>query len=63
MPENTRLSGSIGQFDLDSVGREATPQLLMKLNIQLHLTEISVSNTVFILEIFCVQRARSTVHN
>ena len=63
MPENARLSGSIAQFDLDFVVREATPQLLMKLSIQLHLTGLSLSNTVSFLEVFGVQRARSTVHN
>jgi len=35
----------------------------MKLSIQLHLAGLSLSNTVSILEIFGVQRARSTVHN
>jgi transposase-like protein len=45
------------------VDREATPQLLMKLGIQLHLAGLSFSNTVSILEIFGVDRARSTVHN
>jgi transposase-like protein len=63
MPENTRLSGSIGQIDLDFVEREATPRFLMKLSIQLHLAGLSLSNTVSILEIFGVERARSTVHN
>jgi len=37
MSENTRLSGSIDQAELDFVEREATPRLLMKLGIQLHL--------------------------
>jgi hypothetical protein len=37
MPENASLSGSIDQLDLDFVEREATPRLLMKLSIQLHL--------------------------
>ena len=63
MPENARLSGSIAQFDLDFVEREATPRLLMKLSIQLHLAGLSLSNTVYFLEIFGVQRARSTIHN
>ena len=63
MPENTRLSGSIDQIELGFVEREATPRLLMKLGIQLHLTGLSLSNTVSILEIFGVKRARSTVHN
>jgi len=35
----------------------------MKLSIQLHLSGISLSNTVRALEVFGVQRARSTVHN
>jgi transposase-like protein len=63
MPENTRLSGSISQINLEFVEREATPRLLMKLGIQLHLAGLSLSNTVSILEIFGVERARSTVHN
>ncbi|MDZ7745447.1 MAG: IS6 family transposase [Halobacteriales archaeon] len=63
MPENDRLGGTLGQIELDFVEREATPQLLMKLSIQLHLAGLSLSNTVSILEIFGVERARSTVHN
>ena len=35
----------------------------MKLSIQLHLAGLSLSNTVSVLEVFGVQRARSTVHN
>jgi putative transposase len=61
--ENTRLNGNIGQIDLEFVERESTPQLLMKLSIQLHLAGLSLSNTVSVLEIFGVERARSTVHN
>jgi transposase-like protein len=63
MPENASLSGNLDQFDLDFVEREATPRQLMKLSIQLHLAGLSLSNTVSVLEIFGVQRARSTVHN
>ncbi|WP_299264715.1 IS6 family transposase [Halorientalis sp.] len=63
MPENTRLGGSIDQIDLEFVEREATPRLLMKLGIQLHLAGLSLSNTVSVLDIFGVERARSTVHN
>jgi putative transposase len=63
MPENTRLTGSIDQIDLEFVEREATPRFLMKLSIQLHLAGLSLSNTVSILEVFGVERARSTVHN
>jgi len=57
MPENTRLSGSIDQIDLEFVEREATPRLLMKLSIQLYLPGLSLSNTVSILEVFGVVRA------
>jgi len=63
MPENASLSGSIDRIELEFVEREATPRLLMKLSIQLHLAGLSLSNTVSILEIFGVKRARSTVHN
>jgi transposase-like protein len=63
MPENDRLNGCLDQIELEFVEREATPRLLMKLSIQLHLAGLSLSNTVSILEIFGVERARSTVHN
>ena len=63
MPENTRLGGSIDQIELGFVEREATPRLLMKLGIQLHLAGLSLSNTVSVLDIFGVNRARTTVHN
>ena len=63
MSENARLNGSLSQIELEFVEREATPRLLMKLSIQLHLAGLSLSNTVSVLEIFGVERARSTVHN
>ena len=63
MPEYARLSGSIDQIDLEFVEREATPRFLIKLSIQLHLTELSLLNTISIFEVFGVERARSTVHN
>ncbi|MCY4732988.1 IS6 family transposase [Natronomonas gomsonensis] len=63
MPENDRLDGCLNEIELGFVEREATPRLLMKLGIQLHLASLSLSNTVSILEIFGVSRARSTVHN
>lgn len=49
MLENDRLSGCLDDISLDFVGREATPRLLMKLSIQLHLAELSLSNTVYFL--------------
>jgi len=63
MPENASLSGSLDRIELEFVEREATPELLMKLSIQLHLAGLSLSNTVSFLEVFGVQRVRSTVHN
>jgi len=63
MPENDRLNGCLDEINLEFVEREATPRLLMKLSIQLHLAGLSLSNTVSILEVFGVERARSTVHN
>src|SRR6056297_1900314 len=63
MPENDRLSGCLDDINLDFVEREATPKLLMKISIQLHLAGLSLSNTVLFLEIFGVDRVRSTVHD
>jgi len=63
MPENDRLSGCLDEINLEFVEREATPRLLMKLSIQLHLSGLSLSNTVSFLEVFGVNRVRSTVHN
>jgi len=63
MLENGRLNGIIDQIELGFVEREATPEFLMRLSIQLHLSGLSLSNTVRVLEVFGVQRARSTVHN
>ena len=63
MPENDRLSGSLDDINVEFVEREATSRLSMKLSIQLHLAGLSLSNTVSFLEVFGVDRVRSTVHN
>ena len=63
MPENDRLSGCLGDINLEFMEREATPRLLIKLSIQLHLSELFLWNTVSFLEVFGVERVRSTVHN
>lgn len=63
MRKSTGLDGCLNEIKLGFVEREATPRLLMKLSIQLHLAGLSLSNTVSILEIFGVTRVRSTVHN
>jgi len=63
MLENDRLGGCLDEINLDFVEREATPRLLVKLSIQLHLSGLSLSNTVSFLQVFGVDRVRSTVHN
>jgi hypothetical protein len=45
MEEFGRLTSSTDQIELDFVEQEATPEFLMKLNIQLHLSVLSLSNT------------------
>lgn len=62
MTENARFNGCLDDIKLDFVEQEATPRLLMTLGIQIHLVGLSLSNTVAILEIFGVERARSTVY-
>ena len=63
MPKNASLTEPFDQIDLAVIQREVTPRVLMKLSIQLYLAGLSLSNTVSILELFGVNRARSTVHN
>jgi hypothetical protein len=53
MPENDRLNGCLDDIDLEFVEREATPRLLMKLSIQLHLTVLSLSNSILFLIFWC----------
>jgi hypothetical protein len=62
MPESRRLTGCLDGLEFEFVEREATPRLLMELSIQLHLAGPSLSDTVSFLEVFGVERARSTVH-
>lgn len=57
MSKNDRLNGCLNEIELGFLEREATPQFLMKLGIQLHLAGLSLSNTVSILELFGVKRA------
>jgi transposase-like protein len=63
MPEITRLIGCSDAIELDFVEREATPKNVMKLALQLHLSGLSLSNTVTVLDVLGIDRARSTVHN
>ena len=63
MSKSARLNGCLDEIELGFVEREATPKPLIKLGIQFHLAGLSRSNTVSIVELFGVNRARSTVHN
>ncbi|MFW6385192.1 MAG: IS6 family transposase, partial [Halodesulfurarchaeum sp.] len=63
MQEIARLNGLSDAIELDFVERVATPRNMMKLAIHLHLSGLSLSNTVSVLESFGINRARSTVHN
>ncbi len=63
MQEIDRLIESSGGIQVDFVEREATPRELIRLSIRLHLAELPLLNTVFVLERFGVERTRSTVHN
>jgi transposase-like protein len=63
MPKSTGLNGCLDEIDVGFVEREATPQLLMTLSIQLPLAGFSLSNTVSILDVLGVTRARFTIHN
>jgi len=63
MLEIDRLSDGSDRFELGFVEREATPEPAMKLGIRLHLAELSLSNTILILDNLGVERCRSTVHN
>lgn len=63
MAKNGHLNGYIDQIELDVVERAATPSFLMKLSIRLYLAELPHLNTVYFIEVFGIERARSTVHN
>lgn len=63
MPEYASFSGIIDYINLEFVDREAKPQFLMNLDIQLYLAGLSRSNPVSILYIFGVGLARLTVDN
>ena len=54
--KNARLNRYLDEIGLGFVEREATPRLLMKLGIQLHLAGLSLSNTISILELSCDSR-------
>ena len=63
MHEIDRLNGSTGWIDVDSVQRERTPERIIEVGIQLHLAELSPSNTKQYLEKLGVERSRTAIHN
>jgi hypothetical protein len=48
MPEIARLVGCISCFGLDFVEREATPELAMKLGIQLHFSLLNIGVQLYL---------------
>ncbi|GAA0249710.1 hypothetical protein GCM10009000_077460 [Halobacterium noricense] len=57
------LNGDSGWPELGFVERETTPEPAMKLGIQLHLTGLSLSDTVSVLDSLGVERYRTIVYN
>ena len=63
MHEIDRLSGSADWIGLDFAERERTPEWIVELGIQLHLTFLSLSNTKQYLESLGAGRSRTAIHN
>ena len=63
MAEIARLSGCSDWIDLDFVERERTPKQIVELGIRLHLAGLSLSNTVYQIEKYDVDRSRKAVHD
>jgi len=63
MAKIARLSGCSDWIELEFVERERTPIELMKLGIRLHLSGLSLSNTVREIEKLGVKRSRKAVHD
>lgn len=55
IPETDRLDDCLNEIEF--MGREPIPKLLVKLNIQPHIAGLSLSNTVSILEMFDIGHA------
>ena len=62
MAEFDHLGGDIEWIDLEFVERERTPQQAIEVGIQLHLSGLSLSNTVTRIEMLGVDRSRTAVH-
>lgn len=63
MPETDSLTEYFAAFKLEFVEREVTPQPLMKLSIHLYVPVLSLLDTIAVLDMFGVNRCRTTVHN
>jgi len=63
MSETDRLTRDTGWVDLSVVERERTPPEIIEKAIRHHLAELSLSNTVDLLEDFGVKRSRTAIHN
>ncbi len=61
MPEIGRLSGHRNWIDLDFVEREQTSEPAMALSIQSHVSGLSLSNSVELLEAWGVGRSRKAI--
>jgi putative transposase len=53
MPENARFKSCLTEIESGFVEREATPKLLMKLDVQLHLAIVLFLDTILIFGIWC----------
>lgn len=63
MPETTPFTGGIDVIELGFVDCVFTPKWAMKPALKLHLSGLSLSNIVSILDTCGVHRCQSTVHN
>jgi len=63
MFETARFTGGGDAIQLGFVERIHTPIGLMEYAIELHLNELSLSNTVMALEGFDIERDKSMIHN
>lgn len=63
MREIAHLGGGSNSIRLAYMDRVFTPRPAMELGVQLHLSRLSMGNTVMNLDTFGIDRCRSTVHN
>jgi len=60
MPELNRLTEASAWIELEFLEREATPESTMKLGIQMHLTGVSLADTVRVLASLGIDRHRGS---